>query len=149
MAEKSVNILEIITGALMIAAPLLGWWIRIESGVLDVSIAFWEWGLYDEIQLWQSIFLVACSIILLAGGALYILNAIKLLKPLGLIKFILLCAGFAGLLASTIGIMVDYDLAIFDSTAYILEGLGPGLFLGIAALVFGVIGFMKDSKTNA
>jgi hypothetical protein len=148
MTEKSVNILEIITGVLMIAAPLFGWWIRIESGVLDVSIAFWEWGIYDEIQLWQSIFLGACSIMFFVGGALYFLNAIKLLKPLPFIRFILLCAGFAGLLASTIGIMVDNDLAIFESTAYRLEGLGPGLFLGIAAIVFGVIGFLKASKTN-
>ncbi len=65
MAEKSVNMPQIITGALMIVAPLFGWWIRIESGVLDVSIVFWEWGLYDEIQIWQSLFLAACSIILL------------------------------------------------------------------------------------
>ena len=148
MAEKSVNILEIITGALMIAAPLFGWWVRISSES-PVSIAFWEWGLYDEIQLWQSIFLVACSIILLAGGALYILNAIKLLKPLYLIRFILLCAGFAGLLASTFGIMIDYELPIFQYITGEYEGLGAGIFLGIAALVFGVIGFMKDSKTNA
>ncbi len=48
MSEKSVNILEIITGALMIAAPLFGWWGSIESGT-TVSIAFWEWGIYDEI----------------------------------------------------------------------------------------------------
>ncbi len=71
------------------------------------------------------------------------------MKPLGLIRFIILCAGFAGMLVSTIGIMVDYDLAIFESTAYRLEGLGPGLFLGIAAIVFGVIGFLKTSKNNA
>ena len=132
----------------MIVAPLFGWWIRIESGELDVSIAFWEWGLYDEIQLWQSLFLFACSIIFLVGGALYILNAINLLKPLGLIRFILLCAGFAGLLASTAGIMIDHGLPIFESTAYRLSLLGPGLYLGIAALVFGVIGFIKDFKKN-
>jgi len=148
MAEKSVNILEIIMGALMIAAPLFGWWVRISSEN-PVSISFWELGLYDELQLWQSILLVACSIILLTGGALYILNGLKLLKTLPVIRFILLCAGFAGLLASTFGIMIDHELAIFQYITGEYEGLGAGIFLGIAALVFGVIGFVKDSKTNA
>ena len=148
MSEKSVNILEIITGALMIAAPLFGFWVRYELGD-NISIAFWEWSLYDEIQVWQSILLLACSIILLIGGALYILNALELLKPLYLIRFILLCAGFAGLLASTVGIMIDHDLAIFEFSADGFTGLGPGLFLGIAALVLGVIGFVKGPKTTA
>jgi hypothetical protein len=147
MSEKSVNILEIITGALMIAAPLFGWWVNIEIGDM-ISIAFWEWGIYDEIAIWQSIFLVACTIILITGGVFYILNAIKRLKPLPLIRFILLCAGFTGMLASTIGIMVDNELPVFHFTEKAVTGLGPGLYLGIAALVFGVILFLKDFKTN-
>ncbi|MDD1776668.1 MAG: hypothetical protein LUQ65_00760 [Candidatus Helarchaeota archaeon] len=147
MSEKSINLLEIITGALMIAAPLFGCWVRYEPGDA-LSIAFWEWRIFDEIQVWQTFLLVAGSIVLFAGGALYILNAIKLLKPWPFIRFILLCAGFAGILISTIGIMIDYELEIFEFTADGFVGLGPGLFLGIAAVAFGVILLLKDSQTN-
>lgn len=149
MAEKSVNIFEIITGALMIAAPLFGWWVRLEGPMPVVSIAFWEWEIYHEIQIWQSSFLVICSISLFIGGAFYILNALDLLKPLYLIRFILLCAGFAGMLASTVGIMIDNELSIFELSGDGLEGLGPGLYLGIAAVVLGVIFFLKKPKPDA
>jgi hypothetical protein len=149
MTEKSVNLLEIITGALIIATSLLGCWASIYLGKTPFLLAFWQPEIYNEVELWQSILLAVSSIILLVGGALYIFHGIKPLKTLRFIGFILLCVGFAGLLTSTFSIMADYDFPIFQFIENGYLGLGLGFFLGIAAIVFGVIGFVKDSKTDA
>lgn len=142
MSEKSTNLLEVITGLLMIVASLLGWWVKVLIGQL-VSIAFWEWSIYDEIQLWQSIFIVAFSIIFFVGGFLYFIPKFKISATWQLIRFIILCVAFAGLLTATLTIMIDKSLPTFQITPLGYQGWGPGLYFGIAAIVFGAIDLLK------
>jgi len=149
MTEKSVSFLGIITGALAIAAPLFYWW-----GVIAINYLYGfsliDPMMYLALQPEQLIFLLIAFLVLLVGGILTLITAIKANKSLKIVGLILILAGFSLSFIATLVIVLDWGAPLFQIVSDGFVGLGPGFFLGVAAVVTAILFLIKgNSKESA